>query len=212
MVITEDNVASKTLLNAAYNIENKDDAKRLYDDWAAGYADEMAANGYAAPARTADALAKYAADKAAPVLDLGCGAGLSGAALGDAGFSTVDGADFAPRMLKAAAERGVYRDLVLTDLSDPLPGAPDQYANMCAVGVFSPGHAPASLIAKVMNALPRGGCFAFTLNEHAMKDAEYGCWMRELLDTGYASLLFKELGPHVPGIGLQAEVWVIRRS
>lgn len=212
MPITDDETASRTLLDAAYSIENKDDAKRLYDDWADGYAAEMTANGYAAPARTAAALARYAGDLRAPVLDLGCGAGLSGAALRDAGFAAVDGADFAPRMLQAAKARGVYRDLLLTDLSDPLPAAPGQYANMAAIGVFSPGHAPASLIAQVLAALPRGGCFAFTLNEHAMKDAEYGGRMRELLDTGYASLLFKELGPHVPGIGLKAEVWVMRRS
>lgn len=212
MTVTEGEITSKRRLDTAYAVENTDDAQLLYDDWAAEYAAEMAENGYAAPARTAAALATYASDKTAAVLDLGCGSGLSGVALREAGFSAIDGADFAPRMLEEAGRRGIYRDLLLTDLSAPLPVEPGQYANMTAVGVFSPGHAPASLIEAVMNVLPQGGCFAFTLNEHAIKDLAYGGRMRELLDTGYASLLFKELGPHVPGIGLKAEVWVLRRS
>lgn len=212
MTITEDETGAKRLLDAAYAVASADDAKLLYDDWAAGYAAEMAENGYAAPARTAAALATFATDLTAPVLDLGCGGGLSGAALREAGFSAIDGADFSPRMLEEAARRDVYRDLLLTDLSAPLPADDGQYANMTAVGVFTPGHAPASLIEAVMNVLPQGGCFAFSLNEHAMKDPEYSGRLCELLDTGYASLVFKELGPHMPSINLQAEVWVLRRS
>jgi predicted TPR repeat methyltransferase len=212
MPISDEDMVVTARLGAAYEVETKDETQQLYDDWAEGYAAEMAANGYAAPARVAAALAKFADDAGAPVLDLGCGVGLSGAALRDAGLTCVDGTDFSDRMLDAARRSGVYRAVIQGDLEAPLPAAPDQYTHMTAVGVLNPGHAPAAMIEAVMAVLPRGGCFAFTLNDHAMKDPTYVGRIRELIDTGYAAVLFKEHGDHLPGIGLMAEVWVLRRN
>ncbi|MDH3453013.1 MAG: methyltransferase domain-containing protein, partial [Gammaproteobacteria bacterium] len=91
-------------------------------------------NGYVTPGRCAQALADLAPDKSAPLLDLGCGTGLSGEALRAAGFATLDGTDFSEEMLTLArAKPGLYRNLILGDLNNPLPGAPGDYANVAAV-------------------------------------------------------------------------------
>ena len=71
----------KGYLDSAYAVEDAESTRNLYQDWAATYEQEVRANGYVTPTRCAHALANLAADKRAPLLDLGCGTGLSGEAL-----------------------------------------------------------------------------------------------------------------------------------
>ena len=210
--MTSDTEAAPGALDTVYRMEKKEDVRALYADWAAGYDADLAAKGYASPDRCAAALAQFAPDRAAPILDLGCGTGLSGAALKAAGFDTIDGTDFSPEMLAAATAKTLYRNLTLGDLEHPIPAKKGEYSLISAIGVFSPGHAPAQLMEDAIALLPRGGLFVFTLNEHAMAEPEYGFKLRELTDGGWARVLFKERGPHLPGIGLEAEVWVLERA
>lgn len=198
-------------LDKVYDLENREDTKALYADWAATYDAETRANGYVSPRRCAEALARFVEDRAAPILDVGCGTGLSGEAFAAAGFTTVDGTDFSPEMLAVAERKGVYRRLFPGAVESPLPVAPGDYAHVAAVGVFSPSHAPASLMDDALALLPRGGCFVFTLNGHALQDPSYTGRVRELVDAGGADLMMRERGPHMPKIGLEAEVVVLRK-
>ena len=63
-----------------------------------------------------------------------------------------------------------------------------------------------------MALLPPGGCFVYTLNDHALADWSYEGAMREIVDSGSASLVFKEHGDHLPKIDLRATVVVLRKS
>lgn len=197
--------------NDVYELQDSASTQALYRDWADSYDADLVANGYAGPARCAEALAQFAGDLAAPVLDVGCGTGLSGEALATAGFSTLDGTDFSDEMLQVAARKDVYRELVKGDLAEPLPVAPGAYANIAAVGVFSPAHAPPELIDRAVGLLPRGGCFVFTLNDHALAEKVYEGRLREMVDACAADLLFKQHGPHVPGQSLGSTVYVLQR-
>ena len=78
-------------LDKVYDARTADETRELYDAWSASYEAEVAENGYATPGRCAEALAKHLTDKDAPILDFGCGTGLSGLALKLAGFTTIDG-------------------------------------------------------------------------------------------------------------------------
>jgi 18S rRNA (guanine1575-N7)-methyltransferase len=60
------------------------------------------------------------------LLDLGCGSGLSGDALTEAGHHWV-GSDIAPAMLDVARARGVEGDLLRGDLGDGLPFRPGTF-------------------------------------------------------------------------------------
>ena len=91
----------RQFLESAYDLPDRQATAGFYGDWAATYDDEIAGNGYATPARCAAALAGRAASREAPVLDIGCGTGLSGLALRAAGFTTIDGTDFSAEMLGA---------------------------------------------------------------------------------------------------------------
>ncbi|MDF2231959.1 methyltransferase domain-containing protein [Albimonas sp. CAU 1670] len=194
-----------------YELRDSAATQALYRDWAESYDADLAASGYAAPARCAEALARVVEDRAAPLLDVGCGTGLSGEAFAAVGFTTLDGSDFSQEMMEVAARKGVYRALLLSDLNDPLPVDPGAYAHVAAVGVFSPAHAPASLIDQVVRLLTPGGCFVFTLNDHALSDRSYEGRLREWCDSGQVELAFKKHGPHVPGQGLGSTVYVLKR-
>ncbi len=202
----------ETYLDHVYEVRTADETRELYNEWADSYEDEIKDSGYATPGRCAVALAAAVQDKAAPMLDLGCGTGLSGVALAEAGFTTIDGTDFAADMMKKAAEKeGVYRSLIQGDLNRPLPAEPGQYTNMSAIGVFSPHHAPASMIETVIGVLPTGGCFVFSLNDHGMKDPSYGGKVQELAAAGVVEKVVEEYGPHLPKIDLGSTVYVLRK-
>lgn len=203
---------NKTFLTDVYDLESAGETRGLYRDWSGSYDAELTSQGYVGPARCAAALAGHGADPAAPLLDIGCGTGLSGQALARAGFTLIDGADFSAEMLEVARSKGVYRSLHHTDVADPFPFAPGSYKNASAIGLFSPGHAPPETIDAVLALLPAGGRFVFTLNDHALADPAYEAHIRGSIDSGRAALLFKEHGDHVTGIGLGATVYVLRKT
>jgi len=199
-------------LDNAYGLAGAEATQGFYRGWAETYEDEVRRNGYVTPARCARALADAVEDLTQPLLDLGCGTGLSGEAFHEAGFTCIDGTDFSEEMLAHAAKKpDLYRKLTPGDLNNPIPAEPGEYASIAAVGVFSPGHAPADTIDKVMALLPTGGCFVFSLNDHAMDDPSYAGRVCEIVDTGSADLMFKEYGPHMPGIGMKSTIYVLRR-
>ncbi len=206
-------MAKKAFLDGAYETADGAATEALYRDWAASYEEEIRANGYATPERCAAALAAAIWDRSLPVLDLGCGTGLSGDALKAAGFTTIDGTDFSAEMLAVARRKpGLYRELLQGDLTRPLPGRPGAYHGAAAVGVFSPGHAPPAMIAQVIDHLAGGGCFVFSLNDHARRDPAYEAEIEALVAAGRAELVFSENGPHLPGRGLEALVCVLRKT
>ena len=204
-------MTGRRFLDQAYGLPDRQATAAFYGDWAASYDAEITANGYATPGRCAAALAAHAADRSAPVLDIGCGTGLSGLALAAAGFQTIDGTDLSDEMLAGAGRRGVYRRLARGDLADPLPVGPGAYANAAAVGVVSPGHAPPETLDAVLAILPPGGCLAFSLNDHALAEPSFPGRIERLVARGAAELVFRQHGPHLPGIGLEATVYVLRK-
>lgn len=197
-------------LDKAYQARDASSTRSLYDDWAASYEAEVAENGYATPGRCADALKSHVADLDAPVLDFGCGTGLSGLALKLAGFGNIDGIDLSHEMLEVARGKGVYRKLDQIEADGALPCG--DYAAMAAIGVIGAGAAPISVLHTLMRALPSGGKLVFSFNDHALEDPANEGGVAEWTDCGAAHLLFKEHGPHLPGIDLMSNVYVLEKA
>ena len=196
----------------AYKLSSMEETKKLYADWSDTYDAQLADTGYATPQRCADALALYSADKSAPVLDIGCGTGLSGDALLKAGFLTIDGTDPSEDMIAIAGPKQLYRNLSLTDLSNQLDFPIGTYAAMIAVGVINIGHAPGSTIHLVLDKLSKGGLFAFSLNDHALSDPEIAEALEAARGLSHITILHEEYGDHLPGIGLNAKIFVMQRT
>lgn len=200
-------MGERRFLQEVYDLTSVEAVRKLYDDWAASYDDEIGANGYATPARIAAALAQRLPDRAAPVLDFGCGTGLSGLALRAAGFSAIDGCDLSPAMLARARARRVYRKLWLVG-GEALPGG---YAAIAAAGVVSKGAAPPETLNLLTEALAPRGLLAFSFNDHTVGDPAYEGALERLL-LGRCRQLLREAGPHLPGIGLGATLILLERT
>lgn len=198
-------------LKKVYGIKGAEEAHGFYNQWASSYDDEVSEHGYVTPRRCAEALARFAADKSQPIMDLACGTGLSGLALRDAGFEVIDGFDLSEGMLEKARARGIYRNLALADLSKPLEIPEGVYQNAAAVGCISPEYVPPTVLDEILSKLPSGGCLSFSVNDHAAEDGSITGRIMELVDCGAADLVFREYGEHLPEIGLKATVYVLRK-
>ncbi len=201
----------KRFLDNVYGLEKRGATKNFYRDWAATYDDEVVGEGYITPQRCAESLFRLSADTTQPVLDLGCGTGLGGVALRNAGFRVIDGTDFSEDMLEIARARNIYRRTFGHDLSEPLPLPPGGISNAMAAGVIGPGHAPPEAIDHAINALAPGGVLVFSLNDHARKKPAFEGRVHAWVDCGAAELAHREIGPHLPGIGLEAMVYALRK-
>lgn len=203
---------TKKFLNQVYTPHGTNGTRQLYNDWSATYDAEIAENGYATPGRCAAALARFTTDFNAPILDFGCGTGLSGLALKLAGFTVIDGMDLSPDMLALAAEKGIYRRLDVVPGNAPPPIEPNTFSAIAAIGVIGVGAAPASVLDDLMTALPRGGKCVFSFNDHTLEDPIYEVRLMEWTDCGAARLLFREHGDHLPGINLKSNVYVLEKN
>lgn len=198
-------------LDKAYTQPADGDTRQLYATWAETYEQELTQAGYATPGRIATVLAERLANRAAPILDYGCGTGLGGQALAQAGFTTIDGLDVSPEMLGVAREKSIYRNLVLADPEDGAPALPDSYAAITAIGVIGIGAAPPAVFDQIMQILPQGAICVLSINDHSLADPGYAGRIGDWLDCGAARLLAREHGPHIPARDLCATVFVLEK-
>ena len=106
----------------------EDDAHEVYEAWAPTYeADLVGGYGYTAHRIAAEGMAGACPERAAEILDIGCGTGLVAVELAARGFSTIDGLDASARMLAEARAKGIYRDLRGGDVCDPAAVEPGRY-------------------------------------------------------------------------------------
>ena len=198
---------SEGFLGTAYDLETGEQTLDHYQRWAGTYDQEVGVdNGYAQPARCAAALARVAGSYD-HVLDVGCGTGLSGVALRDAGFTRLDGCDFSPPMLERAAETGVYRRLFEADLNAGLNIDGDAYDHAVAVGVFSFGHIRPDALREVLRVVRAGGAVVVGVNDHFWEVGELPAELDAIEADGLASVASREHGEHLPGAAIMG--WVI---
>ncbi|KUF11750.1 class I SAM-dependent DNA methyltransferase [Pseudoponticoccus marisrubri] len=197
-----------SFFDKVYKTRDSDGTRALYDDWSTRYEAEVAQQGYATPGRCAQALHAFLTDPDAPILDMGCGTGLSGLALRLAGFTTIDGRDLSPGMLEEARKKEVYRDLSPIGPDDPLP---EGYSAICAIGVIGAGAAPLSVLDRIVEALPSGGLTVFSFNDHTLQDPAYHGRVEALIGEGVLREHFREDGPHLPGMNMNATVYVLEK-
>ena len=202
---------TEKFLDKTYMTSGAGQMRDLYNDWADSYDSEIAENGYATPARIAEAVALHMPDRHMPILDYGCGTGLSGAALVQQGFTQIDGMDPSAGMLEKCRSKGIYRDLTQLDLDGPLPIAQDSYRVIVAVGVISTGAGPASLMDTLIDLLPPGGLFGLSLNDHALADPDYPDGIARLKRAGH-EVLVENYGTHLPGIDLKSMIYLFAKK
>jgi predicted TPR repeat methyltransferase len=129
----------------------------VFDGWASRFDYDIIGLHYRIPGVMRQMLGKHAA--AAPWLDLGCGTGLVALALGDLAAGPATGVDLSRAMLREAAAKKLYAELIEAEAASFLAGDRRQWALitaadlLCYIGDLRP------LLAGVRARLAPGGCF-----------------------------------------------------
>ena len=200
----------KSFLKHVYS-GGTNDSRELYASWAATYDEEVQKNGYVTPKRIANALKEIVTDKSDFILDYGCGTGLSGYALKAVGFESIDGLDVSKEMVVLAEEKSIYRNLKVFDPSDEIPIHSNQYKIITAIGVIGAGAAPLQVFDSLFALLPQNGLFAFSFNDHTLNDPSYEKKVESCLSKGYAIMLHKSYGNHLPKANLKSNIYILKK-
>ncbi|MGB0799076.1 MAG: class I SAM-dependent DNA methyltransferase [Planktomarina sp.] len=182
----------------------------IYAKWAASYDADLAKAGYQTPARLANALTQYVS-AATPILDFGCGTGLSGQALQHAGFVTCHGTDISPEMLDIAQGRGLYDKLWQGAPGEMRNVMPGDYQVIIATGVVSLGAAPPETLSLLIDHLTPGGIVALSFNDPTIEIGTYDKVLNYELDAKRIEMLFREHGPHLSDKNMGSDVIVLKR-
>lgn len=185
------------------------ETRAIYADWADSYEADVIGAGYQTPGRIAEALADVA-DTTLPVLDFGCGTGLSGLALKHAGFEMLHGTDISPEMLAEAEAKGIYGKIWLSEPGD-IGISPGTYGTIAAMGVVSLGAAPPETLAELLDLLSPGGLLALSYNDATLASTDYLEAMDHAI-SGPASLVSESYGPHLTGKNMGSKVYVLRKQ
>jgi SAM-dependent methyltransferase len=160
-------------LARVYAARDAGELEAAYADWAARYDADTAAQGYRLAELVTGFVGRYVARGDGPILDAGCGTGLTGDALHILGYPDLVGIDLSRPMLDRAAGRRVYARLERMVLGEPL-GFPDAaFAAVVATGVFTLGHAPASSFDELIRVTRPGGHIIFTLREELYREGGF---------------------------------------
>jgi predicted TPR repeat methyltransferase len=151
-------------LEAAYDLQSPDDARRLYKAWARTYdADFVDAQGYRIPQAVARAF--VAAGGQGPVLDIGAGTGVMAWHLRRLGIGPVDGVDISPEMLAVAAEKRLYQGLFECDITQALPFADHAYGGVVSTGTFTLGHVGPGPLPELVRVTRPGGVICLSVRD-----------------------------------------------
>ena len=136
--------SERSALEEVYAANSAGELASAYAKWSSDYDRETIALGYCLPFVIAGWVARHVPTGDGPLLDAGCGTGLSGPYLRALGYEAIEGLDFSEEMLGIARQRNAYRVLKRATLGEALPWADGYFAAFLSTGVFTEGHAPAS--------------------------------------------------------------------
>ncbi|MDG2339835.1 MAG: methyltransferase domain-containing protein [Paracoccaceae bacterium] len=184
---------------------------QVYTDWADTYDSDLATRGYRTPMRIAQALQPYKDELTGPILDFGCGTGLSGIVLAEAGYRNLHGTDITAEMLKIAETKNVYDKIWQSSVGD-ISVSPGDYNLIVAAGVISLGAAQPEILSDVLDVLDIGGLLAFSFNDPTLENKSYDAALDAEVSAGRAKVLFREHGPHLDDPAMGSDVIILRRT
>ncbi|TIU18011.1 MAG: SAM-dependent methyltransferase, partial [Mesorhizobium sp.] len=132
-------------LDSVYTADTPKALAEAYAAWAATYDSETASLGYLLPFLIAAWVARHVPSGEGPLLDAGCGTGLSGPSLRALG----------------------YRDIAGLDLSE------EYFRAFFSTGVFTISHAPASGLYELVRITKKGGHAIFTVRDQVFESGGF---------------------------------------
>jgi len=201
-------MAKSKLLQKAYAVETPDEVNDLYHDWAESYDQDLLSQDldYVAPQEAVQIFKSHFTQTSAAILDVGCGTGLSGLALANAGFTQIDGIDLSPAMLEQARQKKVYQTLQQADLLKGIELPDNHYQAALSVGTFTHGHVGPDAIKEVLRIIKPDGLFCLTVNEGVFDKMDYPSALKQLEQAGLCSLCDITDADYLRGEGIRSKV------
>ena len=193
--------------------DNPGDKQKLFDDWAPTYDHDLIDElGYVADAEACRRLETLVPDRQARILDAGCGTGLVGRRLQQAGYLNIDGSDYSAKMLDEARTCGAYRSLVQHDLTQPVR-TEELYDAAIVVGVFAFSVPSAEHLVNITCSLHPGAFALVTVNGKAWQEVD---WPAKLdgFDQKYpnARLLEIQTIDYLTAEGIDGRLLILQRT
>ncbi|EME38235.1 hypothetical protein DOTSEDRAFT_75715 [Dothistroma septosporum NZE10] len=200
-----------------YDLKTPQDHAKMYDEWAATYDSDVMGDttDYVGPAETVQAVRAANGRLEGEVLDAGCGTGLAGVALSQAGARTIDGIDVSPGMLKLAQKTGTYRDLLEVDMQQKIDLPSSKYDVVTCVGTFTTGHVgPDPALPELVRVLKKGGVLAATIYHRLWKADGFEQEVQRLKESHAVDVLSTEICDYRRAEGKegQARMIVLRKK
>ena len=167
-------------LKSAYALTSNAEVEALYNDWAQSYDTGFGqAQGYQSPREIA--LGFIGLGGRGPVLDVGAGTGLVAEFLAKAGIGPIDAVDLSESMLDVARSKGIYRDLIVADVTKPI-NAPHRYNGIVSAGTFTHGHVGPDGLLPLIDIAEPGAVFALSVNREHYDNLGFAVAIDDLSD------------------------------
>lgn len=192
-------------IQRVYAAQSVDESRRIYDEWAATFDNDMIEQDYIAPSLVAAAAVQHTStsssgsstEEGLSFLDAGCGSGLVGLECAKLGVKVVDGVDLSPGMLDVARKTGVYGDLTVANLSHGLPDVESNvYDALVCSGTLTQGHVGPGALAEFVRVVKPAGVVVATVLEDIWVSGGYEAEVRRLETEGRVRVVSTELAPY----------------
>lgn len=206
--------SDKSPLEEVYAARSREELVSAYANWSVDYDRETIAAGYCLPFVITSWVARHVPVGDGPLLDAGCGTGLSGPCLRALGYEAIEGLDFSEEMLGLARLRNAYSGLKRATLGEMLPWPDNYFAAFLSTGVFTEGHAPASSLDELVRITQRGGHAIFTVRDSVLEQGGFRAVFDRLEQAGRwrpvdESAPFRAFAIDEPDVLVQAFVFKI---
>jgi len=163
------------------NADSTDALMQVYDDWADRYERELLDEwGYSSPQMAVALLKRYITIEGARVMDAGCGTGLVGVLLSEAGVGHLSGVDYSGGMLEKADAKGVYNSLAQMDLNKAVPIESASYDAVTCIGTFTSTHVVPDALRELVRLTRAGGVVVFTVRDDYWEATDFVDLLTEL--------------------------------
>lgn len=179
-----------TFVSEAYQLGDEAGTVDFYKKWADDYDHQMLDElEYVAPTGIARLLCAHLPNKEAEIFDVGCGTGLTCRFLADNGYNALDGIDLSPDMVRVARALGIYRDLIVGDVNQPIQRPSASYDGVISSGTFTHGHVGSEPLDDIFRLLRTGGVLACTVHRDLWESRGFKQKFEMLVSSGTARCL-----------------------
>jgi predicted TPR repeat methyltransferase len=188
-----------------------DELMGVYDGWADAYEQELLEEwGYTSPQKAVQLLSDMMTLQGMRALDAGCGTGLVGALLKEAGAASLTGIDYSLGMLAKAEAKRVYDSLDKMDMNEPLPLPSNSFDATTCIGTFTATHVKPDAVRELVRVTRSGGALVFTVRDDYWQATNFVDLIAELHVEKLVFIEQIRLEPYIHSEGSECRFVVLR--